>query len=99
MSPLVPNLTGSTTRGATFGFSVGNGSGAGIGPGLGNGGGTGTGIGSVAGTGVGGTPTNDDIEKVIQMATSSRATGLAGSLNPPRDTRTQLFVGNVRSVF
>lgn len=37
------------------------------------------------------TPTNDDIEAVIKMATSSHP-----SLDRPlRDTRTQLFVGNV----
>ena len=36
------------------------------------------------------TPTNQDIEAVIQMATSGR-----GGPTPTRDTRTQLFVGNV----
>lgn len=45
------------------------------------------------------TPTNDDIEAIIQMATSntSRNTpdGRGGPGGPPRDTRTQLFVGNV----
>lgn len=39
-------------------------------------------------------PTNDDIEAVIQMATSARASP-DGRTGPPRDTRTQLFVGNV----
>lgn len=39
-------------------------------------------------------PTNDDIEAVIQMATSARATP-DGRTVPPRDTRTQLFVGNL----
>lgn len=39
-------------------------------------------------------PTNDDIEAVIQMATSARPTP-DGRPVPPRDTRTQLFVGNV----
>ncbi|KAG9001645.1 hypothetical protein FRB94_004631 [Tulasnella sp. JGI-2019a] len=37
-------------------------------------------------------PSNQDIEAVIQMATSARPAAAA----PPRDTRTQLFVGNVR---
>ncbi|CAL1699204.1 unnamed protein product [Somion occarium] len=41
-----------------------------------------------------GTPTNDDIEAVIQMATSARS-GSSNATNPPRDTRTQLFVGNL----
>ncbi|KAF4564618.1 hypothetical protein EYR40_010785 [Pleurotus pulmonarius] len=45
------------------------------------------------------TPTNDDIEAIIQMATSntSRNTpdGRGGPGGPPRDTRTQLFVGNL----
>ncbi|KAG8903256.1 hypothetical protein FRC01_009274, partial [Tulasnella sp. 417] len=36
------------------------------------------------------TPSNQDIEAVIQMATSN-----ARANAPPRDTRTQLFVGNV----
>jgi hypothetical protein len=42
-------------------------------------------------------PSNDDIEAVIQMATSARSTpdGRGGL----RDTRTQLFVGNVRACF
>jgi hypothetical protein len=42
-------------------------------------------------------PSNDDIEAVIQMATSARPTpdGRGGL----RDTRTQLFVGNVRVGF
>ncbi|KAK0203718.1 RNA-binding domain-containing protein [Desarmillaria ectypa] len=39
-------------------------------------------------------PTNDDIEAVIQMATSARASP-DGRTGPPRDTRTQLFVGNL----
>jgi hypothetical protein len=40
-------------------------------------------------------PTNDDIEAVIKMATSSHP-----SIDRPlRDTRTQLFVGNVRALF
>ncbi|KAK2461266.1 hypothetical protein APHAL10511_006793 [Amanita phalloides] len=39
-------------------------------------------------------PTNDDIEAVIQMATSGRPTPEGRPL-PPRDTRTQLFVGNL----
>ena len=37
---------------------------------------------------------NDDIEAVIQMATTARPTP-DGRPVPPRDTRTQLFVGNV----
>lgn len=37
-------------------------------------------------------PTDDDIEAVIQMATANSLLSPAGSL---RDTRTQLFVGNV----
>ncbi|KAH9852327.1 hypothetical protein C2E23DRAFT_196860 [Lenzites betulinus] len=45
---------------------------------------------SAAGTG----PTNDDIEAVIQMAMAS--SNSPRTTNPPRDTRTQLFVGNVR---
>jgi hypothetical protein len=40
-------------------------------------------------------PSNDDIEAVIQMATSVRPTP-DGRGGPLRDTRTQLFVGNVR---
>ncbi|KAG9025234.1 hypothetical protein FRB95_010394, partial [Tulasnella sp. JGI-2019a] len=36
-------------------------------------------------------PSNQDIEAVIQMATSARPAAAA----PPRDTRTQLFVGNL----
>ncbi|KAK7681430.1 hypothetical protein QCA50_015522 [Cerrena zonata] len=83
MSPLLPNLTGSTTRGP-FGFVVGNPNGSGSGSGTGSGNG-----------GTPAAPSNDDIEKVIQMATSSRAAALAGGTNPPRDTRTQLFVGNL----
>ncbi len=43
-------------------------------------------------------PSNDDIEAVIQMATSSRQTP-DGRTAPVKDTRTQLFVGNVRSIF
>ncbi|KAM5543441.1 hypothetical protein V8D89_002692 [Ganoderma adspersum] len=39
-------------------------------------------------------PTNDDIEAVIQMAMASSGSS-ARSSNPPRDTRTQLFVGNL----
>lgn len=39
-------------------------------------------------------PTNDDIEAVIQMATSGRPSP-DGRPVPPRDTRTQLFVGNL----
>lgn len=39
--------------------------------------------------------TNDDIEAVIQMATSARPSP-DGRTGPLRDTRTQLFVGNVR---
>ena len=38
-------------------------------------------------------PSNADIEAVIQMATSNQ-----GRMPIPKDTRTQLFVGNVRSV-
>ncbi|KAF8637834.1 hypothetical protein AX17_002464 [Amanita inopinata Kibby_2008] len=38
--------------------------------------------------------TNDDIEAIIQMATSARPTP-DGRAAPPRDTRTQLFVGNL----
>ena len=38
--------------------------------------------------------TNDDIEAVIQMATTARPAP-DGRPVPPRDTRTQLFVGNV----
>lgn len=41
-------------------------------------------------------PTNDDIEAIIQMATSSRSSP-DGKGGPMRDTRTQLFVGNVRN--
>jgi hypothetical protein len=41
-------------------------------------------------------PTNDDIEAVIQMATSSGMSQDSRSPAPLRDTRTQLFVGNVR---
>ncbi|KAH8101185.1 RNA-binding domain-containing protein [Cristinia sonorae] len=37
-------------------------------------------------------PSNDDIEAIIQMATSG-VSGRSGP--PPRDTRTQLFVGNL----
>ncbi|KAI0676261.1 hypothetical protein C8Q78DRAFT_996283 [Trametes maxima] len=44
---------------------------------------------SAAGSG----PTNDDIEAVIQMAMASSNSPRA--TNPPRDTRTQLFVGNL----
>jgi len=44
------------------------------------------------------TPSNDDIEAVIQMATSSRSSP-DGRPGPPKDTRTQLFVGNVRLLF
>ena len=40
-------------------------------------------------------PTNDDIEAVIQLATSSCPPGDARQLG--KDTRTQLFVGNVRT--
>lgn len=43
-------------------------------------------------------PSNDDIEAVIQMATASRQNP-DGRSGPPKDTRTQLFVGNVTSVF
>ncbi|KAI0090429.1 hypothetical protein BDY19DRAFT_771849 [Irpex rosettiformis] len=43
-------------------------------------------------TSAGARPSNDDIEAVIQMATST--IGGNGHL-PPRDTRTQLFVGNL----
>ncbi|TBU39687.1 hypothetical protein BD309DRAFT_410172 [Dichomitus squalens] len=42
-------------------------------------------------------PTNDDIEAVIQMAMAS--SNSPRTSNPPRDTRTQLFVGNVRPFF
>lgn len=42
-------------------------------------------------------PSNDDIEAVIQMATASRQ-NLDGRSGPPKDTRTQLFVGNVTFV-
>lgn len=38
-------------------------------------------------------PSNADIEAVIQMATSNQ-----GRMPIPKDTRTQLFVGNVRSL-
>lgn len=41
------------------------------------------------------TPTNDAIEAIIQMATSSEISQDSRSLAPLRDTRTQLFVGNV----
>ncbi len=48
--------------------------------------------------GIPGGPTNDDIEAIIQAATSSgRSTHVGG--NPLRDTRTQLFVGNVSPFF
>ncbi|KAG1802313.1 uncharacterized protein HD556DRAFT_1429861 [Suillus plorans] len=40
-------------------------------------------------------PTNDDIEAVIQMATSSRQSQDSRQLVPLRDTRAQLFVGNL----
>jgi hypothetical protein len=40
-------------------------------------------------------PSNDDIEAVIQMATSSSKTQDSRQLAPLRDTRAQLFVGNV----
>jgi len=39
-------------------------------------------------------PTDDVIEAIIQQATAARS----GDSRPLRDTRTQLFVGNVRSV-
>ncbi|KAF5389657.1 hypothetical protein D9757_004115 [Collybiopsis confluens] len=39
-------------------------------------------------------PTNEDIEAVIQMATSSRSSP-DGRAGPAKDTRTQLFVGNL----
>ncbi|KAF7763533.1 hypothetical protein Agabi119p4_8070 [Agaricus bisporus var. burnettii] len=39
-------------------------------------------------------PSNDDIEAVIQMATASRQNP-DGRSGPPKDTRTQLFVGNL----
>ena len=39
-------------------------------------------------------PTNEDIEAVIKMATSTRPTA-DGRPPPGKDTRTQLFVGNV----
>lgn len=38
-------------------------------------------------------PTNEDIEAVIQMATSARPS--PDGRGPLKDTRTQLFVGNV----
>ncbi|KAH9931031.1 hypothetical protein B0H21DRAFT_761217 [Amylocystis lapponica] len=38
-------------------------------------------------------PSNDDIEAVIKMAMATSAT--SRTPNPPRDTRTQLFVGNL----
>ena len=43
------------------------------------------------------TPSNDDIEAVIQAATSSPSSSSStyASMRPPRDTRTQLFVGNL----
>ncbi|KAF8652334.1 hypothetical protein AX16_004440 [Volvariella volvacea WC 439] len=41
------------------------------------------------------TPTNDDIEAVIQSATSSSISSSDGWLSPARDTRTQIFVGNL----
>lgn len=40
-------------------------------------------------------PSNDDIEAVIQMATSARPSPDGRPGGPLRDTRTQLFVGNV----
>ena len=42
-------------------------------------------------------PSNDDIEAVIQAATSASASAHAqySAVRPPRDTRTQLFVGNL----
>jgi len=40
------------------------------------------------------TVTDDDIEAIIQMATSTRLSS-DGRPGQPRDTRTQLFVGNV----
>lgn len=39
--------------------------------------------------------TNDDIEAVIQAATSASAQASYPAMRPPRDTRTQLFVGNL----
>ncbi|KAF9031653.1 hypothetical protein BDZ89DRAFT_614541 [Hymenopellis radicata] len=48
----------------------------------------------IASSVVGSAPTNDDIEAVIQMATSARPSP-DGRTGPPRDTRTQLFVGNL----
>jgi len=39
-------------------------------------------------------PTDDAIEAIIQQATAARS----GDSRPLKDTRTQLFVGNVRSV-
>lgn len=45
------------------------------------------------------TLTNDDIEAVIQMATSSSRPSPDGRSGPLKDTRTQLFVGNVCSTF
>ncbi|KAJ8516753.1 hypothetical protein ONZ45_g5968 [Pleurotus djamor] len=41
------------------------------------------------------TPTNDDIEAIIQMATSNSSRGTSDGRTAPRDTRTQLFVGNL----
>jgi hypothetical protein len=42
-------------------------------------------------------PSNDDIEAVIQMATSARSSP-DGRAGPVKDTRTQLFVGNVSTL-
>ncbi|KAL4243278.1 hypothetical protein ABKN59_011072 [Abortiporus biennis] len=50
-----------------------------------------TSVGSNSPAGYQGVLSNDDIEAVIQMATSSSRP----PTNPPRDTRTQLFVGNL----
>lgn len=40
-------------------------------------------------------PTNDDIEAVIQAATAASSHPSYAAMRPPRDTRTQLFVGNL----
>ena len=43
-------------------------------------------------------PTNEEVEAVIKMATSTRPTP-DGRPPPGKDTRTQLYAGNVRFVF
>ena len=44
-------------------------------------------------------PSDDAIEAIIQQATSAATTPYPRTGGPLRDTRTQLFVGNVLFVF